>query len=47
MDYEAALWLLGNLVDEFDREKVRLEQGVKLAVDWYLENRAWAKELRV
>jgi len=25
--------------------KVRLEQGVKLAVDWYLENRDWAKEI--
>jgi len=27
--------------------KVRLEQGVKLAVDWYLENREWVKEIRV
>lgn len=27
--------------------KIRLEQGVKLAVDWYLENREWAKKIRV
>jgi nucleoside-diphosphate-sugar epimerase len=27
--------------------KVRLEEGVKLAVDWYLENREWAKDIRV
>ena len=47
MACEAAPWLLGNPADEFDREKVKLEQGVKLAVDWYLENRDWAKELRV
>jgi nucleoside-diphosphate-sugar epimerase len=26
---------------------IKLEQGVKLAVDWYLENRDWAKEIRV
>ena len=26
--------------------KVSLEQGVKLAVDWYVENREWAKEIR-
>ncbi|MFC2078692.1 GDP-mannose 4,6-dehydratase [Candidatus Bipolaricaulota bacterium] len=25
--------------------KVRLEQGVKLAVDWYLENRGWVKTI--
>lgn len=27
--------------------KIRLEQGVKLAVDWYLENREWAKKIQV
>lgn len=27
--------------------KIKLEQGVKLAVDWYLENRDWAKKIRV
>ena len=27
--------------------KIKLEQGLKLAVDWYLENREWAKEIRV
>lgn len=26
--------------------KVRLEQGVESAVDWYLENREWAKKIR-
>lgn len=39
-------WLLGSLLDEFDEEQVNLEQGVELAVDWYLENREWAKEIR-
>jgi len=27
--------------------ETRLEQGVKLAVEWYLENRGWAKEIQV
>lgn len=27
--------------------EIRLEQGVKLAVDWYLENREWVKKIQV
>ena len=27
--------------------EIKLEQGVKLAVDWYLGNREWAKEIQV
>ena len=27
--------------------QIKLEQGVKLAVDWYLENREWAKDIRI
>ncbi|GAF76981.1 unnamed protein product [marine sediment metagenome] len=27
--------------------EIRLEQGVKLAIDWYLENREWAKKIQV